>query len=272
LFILSQCNRARNRPHSEDGPPFAERIAIMERLVEDYPTFADYRWLLARDLYVQGQSIARGRDSVRAVPILERALATFDALVAEFPDNAGYQLFQNNCRYWCAATQRNVGRESESLELLTRIPESHKTNSQAKWQRARIRLTARDPKLRDPAEALRMTTWAIGIPDGGLPFHQLADWQFLHALAQYRAGDYAGAKGNLDALKSAPGFEIAIKYVRALALWRLGERERAHAEARSAMEQRQRDGTDALLDVLHPEAVAELGLKEPDSVKPEPMN
>src|SRR5439155_539040 len=85
-------------------------------------------------------------------------------------------------------------------------------------------------KLRDPAEALRLTMW------GTDKFPESGDWLTLLAFAQHRTGDSRGALVTLDRAKNASGEgEIDLCFLHAMVLHRLGEPDRARERCGAAI-------------------------------------
>ena len=132
--------------------------------------------------------------------------------------------------------------------------------------RAWVRLTASDEKLRDPAEALRLTMW------GTDKFPESGDWLTLLAFAQHRTGDSRAALATIEgAKKSSSEGDIDLCFLHAMILHRLGEpnlaRERCGAAIAVMAENKMHE--DSILRVFRAETLRELGLSEADFEKPQ---
>ncbi|HEX4592576.1 MAG TPA: hypothetical protein VH120_21815, partial [Gemmataceae bacterium] len=239
----------------------------------DYHDLVEYRFELAKSLAELGYDFGRALEHAKAATVRERSVLLLDALVAELPDNADYRTTRDIGAWWLGVEQRNAGREREAFQTLGRVPESNRYYADAAWVRTLIRLTAADPKLRDPAEALEVASWGTGLKTSFGLTKKRSDWSLLLALAQHRAGDSAAAKVTLEGINDmSDAYADIVLYIRAVIHWRLGERDRALEYCRAAVKNRASQPRWQLLESFHANALSELGLKESDFATPTEKN
>ena len=82
-------------PQGRDRPGSGERelaplLAEQEKLIAAYPAVPDYRNALGRDLLEYGKLLHRRDQPVRAVPLIEKAVARFEEALKEDPGNRTY--------------------------------------------------------------------------------------------------------------------------------------------------------------------------------------
>jgi tetratricopeptide (TPR) repeat protein len=267
LIVRANIARAKNRL-AEETELVREQVAIRDRLAEDFPAIPDYRLRLARSLLRLAQCLEKSGSREESISSRQEHTAVLDALTTDFPKEEEFQREFGIAAYNLGVKLNELDRQAEAITQFSRVPATTPPYAESVRVRAWIRLTATDPKLRDPKEALRLANW------GDSQWPDKADWKMHLAFAQHRSGDSNQAMATLNRVPKDPGGEIDLYFLRAMILHRLGDRDKARevcASAIEVMKESKQDSSNAMLRVLRREALAELGLTEADFEKPRPL-
>ncbi len=207
----------------------------------------------------------------QAQQAFHQALAVYDRLVQDFPDDAGFACARATALRILAEDLYQAGRMPDANEYASRafgawreVVRNHPAGSDAPLQLAFSLCLWFDPQLRDPGGALELAqTAAEWAP------HAPGSWMVL-GLAYYRADRWDAAVGSLQ--KALQSSEVKRSWDRTIALfflamaqWRCGR----HEEAMKTYEQAVRRMEKSFLrrDVqdraTQAEAAALLGVEEP---------
>ena len=221
-----------------------QAIALTEKTVQRERRNSGWS-LSLRDQYVVLARIADAHNrpddwcdaAKNQVAILER-------LAADFPELPNCRDLLNESYYGLALRLLRWNRHSEALTWFAKVPETATEYAESARARAWVRLTAPDEKLRDPAEALRLSTWGTEkLPESG-------PWLTIHAFAQHRTGDSKTALATVERARKAPeDGEVDLFFIHAMILHKLGERDRARQQCAAAIElmnESKRDADDGI--------------------------
>jgi tetratricopeptide (TPR) repeat protein len=229
------------------------------------PDSSTWREFLATHHFVLSRIAKARKQPAEHIEALREHIKILEYLAAKFPAEAKYRAKLNWPCYDLGVLLNQIGQQADAMSYWTKVAEGSQQYPHACRARAWVRLTATDEKLRDPAEALRLTMW------GSEKFPDSGDWLTLLAFAQHRTGDSRGALTTLNRARKASGEgENDVEFLHAMILHRLGEPDRARERCGAAITVMDRDkkGDDPILRVFRAETLRELGLTEADFEKP----
>ncbi len=232
LFVIREIEICRNLGHQlAKEHQRAEARQVYEQAADLYTTLmarlADHPEITPNDrallqYWMSPILLALGRPH-EALDAGREGVALYKELVARSPDNPR-RGFLARCHHHLGRALIALGRHAEAIaayrDALAIEPDRAQFNNDLAW----ILVTAPDPKLHRPAEAVPLAEKAVKVSP---TFAN--NWNTL-GVARYRVADYPGAIVALEKSEElGKGSEFGFNALfLAMARWHLGQRDRAH--------------------------------------------
>jgi tetratricopeptide (TPR) repeat protein/tRNA A-37 threonylcarbamoyl transferase component Bud32 len=203
---------------------YQEAVALLDRLFKDLPESALRRAELAQALAGQADLLRGLGRRPETEDIRRSVIRHYESLRASLPEDPQHRRSLVQSYLDLASLLCELGRPAEAAEpyrkALAVDPEGHGANNEVAWFLA----TSPEPRLRDPALAVRLARKAV------VARPESADYRNTLGVAHYRNGDDKAAVAELETAMSlragGNGFDW---FFLAMAHWRLGDRDRARA-------------------------------------------
>jgi serine/threonine protein kinase/tetratricopeptide (TPR) repeat protein len=249
-------NAAGRRDRAEAA--YGKAIAVVEKLAARFETFAEYQQLLAYCYHNQGNLLRESGRFPDAEKFYDKALAIRKQLVEKFPAMPAYRQELGESYTVLGVLLGRTMREREGLAAFRAALALNPNDAYLKDRFSWFLATWADPALRDPAKAVALAKAAVEQDQ------QNDKYRFTLAVALYRAGD---CKASLAALEAADKLSRAGAtwkgFVRAMALWRLGNKLDARKHYDEAVALLEKDASQAGdLVRLRTEAATLLGIED----------
>ncbi len=239
---------------------YRRAAALYENIMSEFPEARGYQAGLARALTGLATILQQSRRPEDAVRAANNAVELLARLAARWPDDRPVREQFAGSQHVLARSLIAASRDGEAIaayrEAIRLVPEQGMFNNDLAW----LLVTAPDPKLHDPATAVRLAQIAVEQRP-----KRANVWNTL-GVARYRAGNFAGAAAALEKSEElGQGRELGFNvFFLAMARWQLGERDearRCYDQAVSWMEKNQPRNEE--LRRFRAEAAVLLGLPEP---------
>jgi serine/threonine-protein kinase len=197
---------------------YQEALKLLEGVTQEYPDSPYFRVALVETLASLADLLEGANRRGEAVEVRRRVIGHYEILLANFSDATQHWASLVRSCFSLARLLWQLERPSEAAEpyrkALAAAPEDAGVNNEVAWFLA----TAAQPRLRDPAEALRRAQKAVtGSPKEGNYWNTLG-------VARYRVGDNKGAVAALEkAMSLRRGGDPYDWFFLALAHCRLGD-------------------------------------------------
>jgi serine/threonine protein kinase/tetratricopeptide (TPR) repeat protein len=260
--------------HNADGQraraeaAYGKAIAVVEKLAARFEAFAEYQQLLAYCYHNRGNLLRESGRLPDAEKDYAKALAIRKQLVEKFPGVLAYRQELGQSYDVLGVLLGRTMREREALAAFRAALALNPDNARLKDRFSLLLATCVDPALRDPAEAVVLAKAAVEQD----PHND--NYRLTLGVALYRASDWKASVAALEAADKLSQTGATWKgLVRAMALWRLGNKLDARKYYDDAAAQLEKDASqDGDLVRLRTEAAELLGIPWPPQKRDGPSS